>query len=212
VPVKQLFRDGRALTTVLLWSAFVTSFVGHHFLTSWLPTVLVSDGIPLGQAVVAAALFQGGGAVGSLVVGRLVDLRGIAALAAIFALAVPLVALIGAPGLGEVALLAVVFVAGIFVLGGQIGLNALAGTFYPTFIRSTGAGWAFGIGRIGSILGPVLGGVLIGFGLPTWLLLLCAAAPFACCAGAASWLHVAAAAGDNAARPAADHVAIMTKN
>jgi AAHS family 4-hydroxybenzoate transporter-like MFS transporter len=192
LPVRQLFRDGRGLTTGLLWVAFVTSFLGHHFLTSWLPTVLVSDGIPLGHAVIAAALFQAGGTIGSLAVGRLIDLRGIAALAATFAIGAPLVALIGAPGLGEAALLGVVFVAGIFVLGGQVGLNALAGTFYPTFIRSTGAGWAFGVGRVGSILGPVLGGILIGLGLPTWLLLICAAAPLLCCAGAAGWLRAAA--------------------
>jgi len=201
LPVRQLFRDGRALTTALLWIAFVTSFVGHHFLTSWLPTVLVSDGIPLGHAVIAAALFQAGGTIGSLVVGRLIDLRGIAALAVTFAVGAPLVALIGAPGLGEAALMGVVFVSGIFVLGGQVGLNALAGTFYPTFIRSTGAGWAFGVGRVGSILGPVLGGILIGLGLPTWLLLICAAVPLLCCAGAAGWLRAAA---EPSADPPAD--------
>ena len=56
---------------------------------------------------------------------------------------------------------------GLFVIGAQFGLNALAGSSYPTFIRSTGVGWALGIGRIGSILGPVVGGVLIALKLPT---------------------------------------------
>ena len=179
-----LFREGRAPLTLLLWAAFVTSFLGHHFLTSWLPTVLASDGLPLGDAVLAAALFQGGGAFGSIFIGRLVDRRGIPAIAAIFAVAAPLVALIGVPGMSEAVLMGAVFVAGVFVLGGQFGLNALAGTCYPTFIRSTGAGWALGIGRIGSILGPVIGGVLIAFGLSTWLLLICAAVPFLMCTGA----------------------------
>ncbi|HEV2550908.1 MAG TPA: MFS transporter [Stellaceae bacterium] len=184
LPLAHLFREGRAPLTLLLWAAFVTSFLGHHFLTSWLPTVLASDGMPLGDAVLAAALFQGGGAFGSVFIGRLVDRRGIPAVAAIFAVAAPLVALIGVPTLSEAVLMGTVFVAGLFVLGGQFGLNALAGTCYPTFIRSTGAGWALGIGRIGSILGPVIGGVLIGLGLPTWVLLLCAAIPFIACAGA----------------------------
>ncbi len=184
LPLAHLFREGRAPLTLLLWAAFITSFLGHHFLTSWLPTVLASDGLPLGEAVLAAALFQGGGAFGSVFVGRLVDRRGIAAVAAIFAVAAPLVALIGVPGLNEAMLMTAVFVAGLFVLGGQFGLNALAGTCYPTFMRSTGAGWALGIGRIGSILGPVIGGMLIAFGLPTWLLLICAAVPFVGCAGA----------------------------
>jgi MFS family permease len=58
------------------------------------------------------------------------------------------------------------FSVGFFLVGGQIGLNSIAGTIYPTDIRSTGAGWALGIGRIGSILGPVLGGILISAHVP----------------------------------------------
>jgi AAHS family 4-hydroxybenzoate transporter-like MFS transporter len=184
LPLAHLFREGRARLTLLLWAAFVTSFLGHHFLTSWLPTVLASDGLPLGDAVLAAALFQGGGAFGSVFIGRLVDRRGIPAIAAIFAVAAPLVAVIGVPGLSEAVLMGAVFIAGLFVLGGQFGLNALAGTCYPTFIRSTGVGWALGIGRVGSVLGPVVGGILIALGLPTWLLLICAAVPLLICAGA----------------------------
>src|SRR5581483_5379552 len=90
--------------------------------------------------------------------------------------------LIGATSMPEFELMAVVFFAGLFLLGGQVGLNALAGTLYPTFIRSTGAGWALGVGRIGSILGPALGGVLIALKLPMPLLFVCAATPAACCA------------------------------
>lgn len=58
-------------------------------------------------------------------------------------------------------LLPAVFVSGTCVIGGQIGINALAASFYPTFIRSTGVGWALGIGRIGSILGPVAAGLML---------------------------------------------------
>jgi MFS transporter, AAHS family, 4-hydroxybenzoate transporter len=82
----------------------------------------------------------------------------------------------------EYLLMLVIFVSGTCLLGGQIGLNALAGTIYPTFVRSSGAGWALGIGRIGSILGPVIGGVLVGMKLPMGALFLCAAVPGACCA------------------------------
>src|SRR3984893_9772742 len=82
--------------------------------------------------------------------------------------------------------MAVVFISGMCLLGGQIGLNALAGTIYPTFVRSTGAGWALGIGRIGSILGPVVGGVLIGMKLSMPALFVCAAIPAACCAVASA--------------------------
>jgi len=96
---------------------------------------------------------------------------------------IPFVVLIGAFALPEYLLMILMFVSGMCLLGGQVGLNALAGTIYPTFVRSTGAGWALGIGRIGSILGPVIGGVLIGMKLSTPTLFICAAIP-AGCAGA----------------------------
>jgi MFS transporter, AAHS family, 4-hydroxybenzoate transporter len=182
LPVRYLFTDGRTLLTSLLWLSFILSLTGHHFLTSWLPTVLDADGVPLAHAVGAGALIQVGGAAGSLIVGRLLDRIGIIAIALAFVFAIPFVILIGAVSMPEVQLMGVVFLAGLFLLGGQVGLNALAGTLYPTFIRSTGAGWALGVGRVGSILGPTLGGVLIALKLPTPILFVCAAIPVACCA------------------------------
>ena len=101
------------------------------------------------------------------------------------------VALIGAVAMPEYLLMTTVFISGMCLLGGQIGLNALAGTIYPTFVRSSGAGWALGIGRIGSILGPVIGGVLIGMNLSTPWLFVCAAIPGACCAVAVLALQAA---------------------
>jgi MFS transporter, AAHS family, 4-hydroxybenzoate transporter len=53
----------------------------------------------------------------------------------------------------------------------------LAGTLYPTYMRSTGTGWAFGVGRVGSILGPVIGGQLLAFGLPLGMLFAAASMP-----------------------------------
>jgi AAHS family 4-hydroxybenzoate transporter-like MFS transporter len=182
LPVRHLFTEKRALLTSLLWLSFILSLTGHHFLTSWLPTVLDSNGVPLAHAVIAGALIQFGGAAGSLMVGRLLDRIGIVAIAIAFVLAIPFVVLIGARSMPEYQLMAVIFLAGLFLLGGQVGLNALAGTVYPTFIRSTGAGWALGVGRVGSILGPAIGGVLIALKLSMPLLFLCAAIPVACCA------------------------------
>jgi len=182
LPVRHLFTDKRAPLTSLLWLSFVLSLTGHHFLTSWLPTVLDGNGVPLSHAVVAGALIQFGGAAGSLIVGRSLDRIGIIAIALSFVLAIPFVVLIGAHSMPEPQLMAVIFLAGLFLLGGQVGLNALAGTVYPTFIRSTGAGWALGIGRVGSILGPAIGGVLIALKLSMPMLFVCAAIPVACCA------------------------------
>jgi MFS transporter, AAHS family, 4-hydroxybenzoate transporter len=184
VPVKNLFTEGRAFMTLMLWLAFVSSLLGHTFLTSWLPTVLSGEGMSLSHAVMSGALLQFGGAFGSLLIGWLVDKRGIVTIAVAFALSAPLIIFIGSAHITDAVLMAAVFLTGIGMLGGQVGLNAMSGTIYPTFIRSTGAGWAFGVGRVGSILGPVIGGVLIGWGQPASLLFIYAAIPFLCCAGA----------------------------
>ena len=84
----------------------------------------------------------------------------------------------------NILLMPLAFLIGFCLMGGLTGLNGISGTFYPTYIRSTGVGWALGVGRIGSILGPVLGGILISFNPPNSVLFTCAAVPVLCCAGA----------------------------
>jgi AAHS family 4-hydroxybenzoate transporter-like MFS transporter len=161
LPVKQLFSCGRARLTVLLWLACITSLLGHHFLASGLPTVLEGSGMPLSKAIVAGGLIMGGGAVGGLIIGPLLDRGGVLCLAVMFFLSVPCVAAIGLPTLAANPLLALVFCSGVCLVGGQVGLNALVSQSYETSVRSTGTGWALGVGRIGSITGPVIGGILV---------------------------------------------------
>ena len=79
-------------------------------------------------------------------------------------------------------MMAVTLVLGIFVQGAQAGINALSASFYPTAIRATGVGWALGVGRIGSIVGPVIGGVLLSLGWSARQILLAGAIPAACAA------------------------------
>jgi AAHS family 4-hydroxybenzoate transporter-like MFS transporter len=78
-----------------------------------------------------------------------------------FVVATLSVAMIGQPGLSLPALYAIVFIAGWCIVGGQPGLNALASTYYPTYLRSTGVGASLGVGRIGAIVGPMIGGALV---------------------------------------------------
>jgi AAHS family 4-hydroxybenzoate transporter-like MFS transporter len=188
LPVKQLFAGGRAAMTTLLWLGYAANMVSLHFLTSWLPTVITDSGVPLAHAVIATALLQAGGAVGSLVVGVLLDRIGTLGIVAAFLVAVPCVAGLGHVGTEETPLMLLVAVAGLCIIGGQAGINALAGTLYPTYMRSTGTGWAFGMGRFGSILGPVIGGQLIAFGLPLGALFATAAAPILVSASALFFL------------------------
>ncbi|MBV9523644.1 MAG: MFS transporter, partial [Alphaproteobacteria bacterium] len=177
LPVRQLFAEGRASMTTLLWLAYVANMVSLHFLTSWLPTVIADSGVPLAHAVIATALLQAGGAVGSLIVGLVLDRIGTLGILAAFLIAAPCVASLGHVGTNETPLMFLVAVAGMCIIGGQAGINALAGTLYPTYMRSTGTGWAFGMGRFGSIMGPVIGGQLIALGLPLGTLFATVAAP-----------------------------------
>ena len=184
LPVRQLFSHGRAITTSLLWLAFVSSLLGHYFLTSWLPTILSQAAEPLGYAIIAGALLQGGGGFGGIALCWLSDKKSMSFIALAYCVACPLIILL--PHGHGMTLLFLSFFVGFFLVGGQIGLNAIAGTIYPTHIRSTGVGWALGVGRLGSIAGPVLGGFLIADHIPIsslfiytgWIALVCAAAVF----------------------------------
>ncbi|HEV7965968.1 MAG TPA: MFS transporter [Candidatus Acidoferrales bacterium] len=184
VPARHLFTEGRAATTLLLWFAYIFSLTGQFFLTSWLPTVLVGSGLSLGHAVVTGSAVQIGGGFGGLILCWLIDKRGIRALVASFAIVAPLIVLVPWATASNILLMPLAFLIGFCLMGGLTGLNGISGTFYPTYIRSTGVGWALGVGRVGSILGPVLGGILISFDPPNSVLFTCAAAPVLCCAGA----------------------------
>ncbi len=108
-------------------------------------------------------MLQVGGTIGTFGLAWLIARGGfIPMLTATFAVATASIALIGQPGISLALLNVIVFVAGWAIIGGQPGINALSATFYPTYLRSTGVGWGLGIGRIGAIVGPYLGGTLLG--------------------------------------------------
>jgi len=162
ITVKHLFREGRALGTMLLWVIFFCSLLDIFFLSSWLPTVLHDAGLSISASVVETALFQGGGVVAGLTLGLVIDRAGfLKVLAPVYIGAGLAIAAIGFVGTSLGAIMLVSFLSGAFVIGGQNSMNVLAAVFYPTYIRSTGVGWALGIGRLGSIVGPIVGGVLL---------------------------------------------------
>jgi len=162
--VKQLFTAGRTSMTLLIWVIFFMSLLDLYFLNAWLPTVIHDAGIVIEQAIILTALFQVGGAVGSLIMGRLLDrLLSFRVLAGAYLSAGIFVFCIGAAGKSVALLALAIFAAGCGVIGGQSGANALTAEFYPTPMRSTGVGWALGIGRVGSVIGPLLGGALLSF-------------------------------------------------
>jgi AAHS family 4-hydroxybenzoate transporter-like MFS transporter len=172
----QLFHDGRAVGTVLLWIINFANLLNLYFLSQWLPTVLRDGGFSTSRAVLAGTLLQLGGVLGTLALGRLVDWKGFRVLVATFALAAVAIVAIGQSRAGAL-LLAAIFVAGFCVIGGQPAVNSLAASYYPTALRSTGIGWSLGIGRLGSIVGPVLGGHLIGLAWSPAALFMASAVP-----------------------------------
>jgi MFS transporter, AAHS family, 4-hydroxybenzoate transporter len=159
--IKHLFTNGRTAITSLLWLSFFANLLVLYFLAGWMPTAMVSRGLPAETAVTATALIYLGGVIGSLVLGWLMDRFGAhKVLATCYVLAAILLGVIAGAGTNAPVIMAAAAVTGFCVVGGQNGLNAYAGMLYPTFVRSTGVGWALGVGRIGGVLGPLLVGGL----------------------------------------------------
>jgi AAHS family 4-hydroxybenzoate transporter-like MFS transporter len=162
VPMLHLFGEGRALGTTLLWIAGIANLLALNFLANWLPTLVTNAGLAVRQAVLSAVLFHGGGIVGAVVLGRLADLRGAYRVLpiALFVGAV-LISLAGFVGPSLALILVLSLGMGFCIAGSAIGLGAVAGAYYPTYIRATGAGWATGIGDTGSVLSGALGTLLL---------------------------------------------------
>jgi AAHS family 4-hydroxybenzoate transporter-like MFS transporter len=180
MPVANLFRDGMATGTMLLWVINFMNLLCAYFLANWLPVVMTGAGHSPSQAVLAGTMFWVGGIVGNLLLGWFVDRRGFGpVLTVTFLVGAIAIALIGQVAGSLIAAFMVVAMAGFCVLGAQSGLNALSPTYYPVSVRSTGTGWASGIGRFGSIFGPVVGGELMRLNWSTGELFQIAAVPAA---------------------------------
>ncbi len=174
-----LFRDGLALITPLLWLLFALNLMGYFFLASWTPTLLVTAAkLPPTTGALAGAALQVGGTVGALLLCRWIDQKRFFAIAILFVLAVPVVGSVGYFGVtSQPSLMIAAFFAGFLVLGIQSGINVSGALIYPTSLRANGSGWELGIGRVGSIVGPLLGAVFVA--LPVQQLYMWAATPFA---------------------------------
>ena len=165
-PVRQLFGGGLFVGTLLLWLSFFMSLLVVYLLTNWMPTLIQqTSGASLAGAAFVAAMYQVGGTVGAIAVGRLMDrFEPHGVLCATYVTGAASVALISVSTTTTGLMTFAVFAAGFCISGGQVGANALSAAFYPTPCRATGVSWANGIGRSGSIVGSLVGGILLGFG------------------------------------------------
>ena len=146
-PVLQLFTGGRAKMTILLWVINFMNLLNLYFLSNWLPTIAKEAGLSTANAVLAGTALQVGGTIGTLVMGQLIDRSSFRRiLLPCFLVAAVAIALIGRPDVSLAFLFITIFIAGFCVVGGQPAVNALAASYYPTTLRSTGIGWSLGVG------------------------------------------------------------------
>ena len=166
ITVKHLFTEGRAPATVLLWIAFFMNLFVLLYLINWMPTLLRQAGQPLQTAILLTVWYNIGGFLGGLAMGWIADRSGAPhTVLAVAYVGAALFIVVDAYSIDTLAiLLPAIFLTGVSINGGQASLNTIAATYYPTAIRATGIGWALGVGRIGSILGPLMGGIFVGAG------------------------------------------------
>ncbi|HEY5760369.1 MAG TPA: 3-(3-hydroxy-phenyl)propionate transporter MhpT [Steroidobacter sp.] len=159
-----LFADGRTSATLLLWLAFLPTLLILYLILNWLPTLVVANGLDRAVAPQASLAFNFASVVGALFFGRLVDRVDVRwpMTFAYVGLIIALVALSRSSGLTMTLVLS--GAAGFFLLGANYALYGVAATYYPLAVRGTGSGASVAVGRIGSIFGPLLAGVLLGGG------------------------------------------------
>ena len=184
-PVKHLFTEGRAVTTSLLWVVFFCNLLVIYFLNAWLPTVLRGSGVPLNDAFRLTGALSWGGIIGILILGPIVDRLGATrVVTCLFLFATMFVIAIGFAG-NSIPRLAISIVGcGGCITAGQSFSNVLAAALYPTTARSTGIAWALGIGRAGTLLGPVVGAALLSANVSAQGIFFSAGVPALIAAGA----------------------------
>jgi AAHS family 4-hydroxybenzoate transporter-like MFS transporter len=162
IPLADLFREGRKRATIALWLIYFLGLMDLYLLQSWLPTTISDQGIPVETAALITGLMQIGGITGALILSGPIDRRGPNPyLPAAYVLAALCIFLIGIAGNSVPLVAAAVFGAGFGIIGAQNCNSGVAARIYPARMRATGVGWALGVGRAGSIIGPYVVGVLL---------------------------------------------------
>lgn len=200
-----IFGPGLAAPTLLVTAALGLGNLVLYFLLTWLPTLLATSGLSLREALLSAVLLNGSGGLGAIALGRLLDrLSPFRTMAATYAIGAAAICFVGLGALHTYLLPPALVLAGATILGGSLGLYVLVARVFPDEIRATGAGFALAGGRVGSICGPILGGLVVGLGWPPAGLMASVALP-AVAAGLVIWLlgnQQVGASGAGAGNPA----------
>lgn len=166
VSLVQLFKNKRGISTVMFWIAFFMCLLMVYGLNSWLPKLMNQAGYELGSSLSFLLALNVGAMIGAIGGGWLGDRFHLRKVLIIFlSLAAISLSLLGFKS-NTFVLYLLIGMAGATTIGTQILLYAYVAQFYPMDIRSTGIGWASGVGRLGGMAGPILGGALLTMGLP----------------------------------------------
>lgn len=164
--VSQLFRGDLRLITPVLWLGYFASSLAIYFSVSWGPIVVEELKFPRQTAALVASLGGLLGAGAGLLLMRFTDRRGAGAVAVYPAFCVPVLLALGFGLVPHEAFLGVVVLSAVLISGGHFGILSIAGIYYPSAIRASGAGWATSMAKFGAILGPIIGAVVLSSGMP----------------------------------------------
>jgi AAHS family 4-hydroxybenzoate transporter-like MFS transporter len=186
--VRAQFAEGRVGAAIALWLGAFSVILSSFFLLNWMPTVLVGSGFSPERAAIAGVLLNLGGVAGAFIISFAVRRFGAYRPVAIALFIGSLfVSLLGHEVGEQISVLLLAFLSGTCVFGAQLAMPAIAADFYPSAVRGAGVGWTMGIGRIASILAPVIGGALIAANIG-WPILFPIVAVPTIVAGLAIWL------------------------
>lgn len=161
-PLSALFGSERRLGTALFWVTYFSNMALLYFFISWLPSLFTYHGFPIESAINASATFNAGAVIGAVVMAAIIDrLPTAPVLGPAYLGAGIVVILLGFVGSASIGFFAAVFLAGVLIAGSQLCLAAKVGQYYPSEMRATGLGFANGVGRLGAVVAPAIGGVLI---------------------------------------------------
>ena len=163
--VSQLFLDKYKISTLQLWAALFFAFGCLYFLISWIPKLATDAGLSIELAIYAGTIFNVGAFFGIVLQGYFSSKIGLKKTISFFLLLTFLLMVSFKLFVGTDILLLVYFLLGFSLQGGFVGLYSVAARLYPTEFKTTGVGWAIGMGRIGGILAPLIGGFFISIGL-----------------------------------------------
>ncbi len=163
--VQILVKEPYRISTFQLWTALFLAFATLYFMLNWIPKLATNAGLSLSAAIYAGTVFNFGAIVGIPMQGYCSSRFGLKKTIGIILIFTALVMLSFGFFVETDYVLVIFFLMGFGVQGGFVGLYAVAASMYPTYIRTTGVGWAIGAGRLGGIIGPILGGLLVAWGL-----------------------------------------------